>query len=429
MANLSNIAAEEAVIGSLLLGETVNGLNLEAPDFFHEGNAMIYSACLSLSGKNVSINQITLAQELSDRKQLEQSGGAANLSHLMAICETPFDIKHYAEIVKRLSVYRGLINASFLIGELGKQQGDDVEAVLNQADDILLSLRKKGVSSPIVGPSQRAELMCQRYDALLTASNGVALPTGLRDLDYQIGGGLYAGELAILAARPGMGKTTLLMQIANHVAREKVVLVCSGEMTIDGITDRDVASALGISINQVRKGGYDDETYARITGEGLEPIQKRKLYFYHDSPMTTSKILQAGVNVQSRHGLDLVVIDYLGLLDDEKGSSQYERLGYISRKLKQMAMTLNVPLLVAHQLNRSLELRQDKRPELHDLRDSGRIEEDADLVLFIYRESYYKDTDDNITEINIAKQRQGDGHRSVQTYYDHAHQLYRDLAK
>jgi replicative DNA helicase len=423
-----NLEAEESVIGSLLLGEKTDGLGLEAADFYHEGNREIYQACLSLTEKNVSINQITLAQELADMKLLDKVGGAAQLHHLAATVGSPDDIRHYANIVKRFSIQRGLLNAGLKITELAQKTGDVTES-LNQADDILLSIRKRGTASPIVGPGERADLMYKRYDDLRMASNGVSLPTGLTDLDAAIGGGLYDGEFAILAARPGMGKTTLLMQIANHVARRKNVLVCSGEMTIDGITDRDIASTLGLTTNQIRRGGYDDDTYGRIIGEGLQPIADRKLYFYHESPMTTGKILQAGLNLQARHGLDLVVIDYLGLLDDEKGNSQYERLGYISRKIKQMAMTLNVPLLVAHQLNRALELRQDKRPELHDLRDSGRIEEDADLVLFIYRESYYKDDADNVTEIMIAKQRQGEGHRAIRTFYDRKHQLYRDLAR
>ena len=133
--------------------------------------------------------------------------------------------------------------------------------------------------------------------------------------------------------------------------------------------------------------------------------------------------------MQFRHGLDLIVIDYLGLLDDDYGNSQYERIGYVSRKVKQISMKLNVPVLVAHQLNRALETRPDKRPMLYDLRDSGRIEEDADVVLFLYRESYYQDDADDVAEILIAKQRQGEGHRIVRVYYDIVRQQYCDLVK
>lgn len=425
-----NIDAEENVIGSLLIdGSLIHGLNLEPGDFYHEQLQFCYTAAQALAERGVSINLITLAQELNEQGKLEAAGGAAYLSHLIANCATSLDCSYYGDIVKRLATYRGMIATADRIAELGYSPGPDVTEALNSADEILLSLRKNGVASPIITPKQRASMMAERYGNLYTAEAGVALPTGLRDLDNQIGGGLYAGEMAIVGARPGMGKTTLAMNIANNVAADHIVLVCSAEMPVEGITDRDVASILGMTTNEIRRGGYDGETYYRITGEGLQAVIDRKLYFYHEAPLTTAKILQAGVNMQLRHGLDLIVIDYLGLLDDDYGNSQYERTGYVSRKLKQICMKLNVPVLVAHQLNRALETRPDKRPELHDLRDSGRIEEDADLVLFLYRDSYYQDDADDVTEILIAKQRQGEGHRIVKVYYDRQHQQYRDLIR
>ncbi len=388
---------------------------------------MCYSGCKALAERGVGIDQITLAQELNERGKLEAIGGAAYLSHLISVCVTSLDCQYYTDIVKRLSTYRCMIVAAGQIATLGYSQGSDVTEALNRADDIILSLRKNGVASPIITPKQRADMMSKRYDSLYTAEAGVALPTGLKDLDAQIGGGLYAGEMVIVGARPGMGKTTLVMNIANNAAVSQRVLVCSAEMTVEGITDRDVASVLGVPINEIRRGGYDEETYCRITGEGLKTLIDRHLYFYYEEPLTTTKILQAGVNMQLRHGLDLIVVDFLGLLDDDFGNSQYERIGYISRKLKQIAMKLDVPILVAHQLNRALETRPDKRPELYDLRDSGRIEEDADLVLLLYRESHYQNDADDISEILIAKQRQGEGHLIVRVYFDKVRQQYRDL--
>lgn len=423
-----NLDAEENIIGSLLIdGEQIHGLSLEVSDFYSEENRLCYSACQALAERGVSINQITLAQELNEQGKLETVGGAAALSHLIANCATSLDCQHYAAIVKRLAIYRGMIAAGEKIGGLGYSQGPDVAEALNSADEILLSLRKNGMVSPIITPKQRADMMSEHYERLFTAEAGVALPTGLTDLDKQIGGGLYVGEMAIVAARPGVGKSTFLMNVANSVAVSRVVLVCSAEMTIAGITDRDVASALGMPTNEVRRGGYDADTYCRITGQGLQAVIDRQLYFYYEAPLTTAKILQAGVNIQLRHGLDLIVVDYLGLLDDDFGNSQYERVGYVSRKLKQTAMKLDVPLLVAHQLNRALETRLDRRPQLFDLRDSGRIEEDADLVLFLYRDSYYQDDADDVAEILIAKQRQGEGHKIVRVCYDRQHQRYCNL--
>jgi len=425
-----NQDAEENVISSLLIdGELIHGLSLEAGDFYYEETRLCYGACQALADRGVSLNQITVAQELNEQGKLKDAGGAAYLSHLVATCATSLHCQYYADIVKRLTTYRGLITTGDRIAQLGYSQGSDVNEALNKADEFLLSLRKNGVASPIISPNERARIMADRYDHLFSAEAGVALPTGLRDLDAQIGGGLYAGEMAILAARPSMGKTTLLMNVANNIAAMHTVLVCSAEMLIEGITDRDVASVLGLTTNEVRRGGYDDDTYCQITGKGLQAVIDRRLYFYHEFPLTAVKILQAGINMQLRHGLDLITVDYLGLLDDDYGDSQYERIGYISRKLKQIAMKLNVPVLVAHQLNRALEGRSDKRPQLHDLRDSGRIEEDADLVLLLYRDSYYTDDASDVSEILIGKQRQGEGHKIVRVYYDRQHQRYCDLVK
>jgi len=423
-----NIEAEESVIGSLLLdGDLIHGLDLLADDFYSEPNRLCFSACKQLAERGTKINQITLGQELKDRGNLELVGGVAYFSHLISVCASPLDCQDYAKIVKRLATYRSIINMGGSIAHLGYDQSVDISKTIDKVDEMVLSLRKSGTSSPIITPKQRADMMVDRYEKLYTMESGIALPTGLKKLDSRIGGGLYAGELAVLAARPSMGKTTFLLNIAKNLASKQIVLFCSAEMAVEGITDRDVAGEIGVTTNQIRQGGYDDDTYCSITGQGLSSIINRKLYFYHDMPLTCSKILQAGTSMQLRYGLGLIVIDYLGLLDDDYGRSGYERMGYVSRKIKQIAMKLDVPILAAHQLNRALEMRQDKRPQLHDLRDSGRIEEDADLVLFLYRDSYYEDNADNVTEVLIAKQRQGEGHQIVKVYYDAEHQQYRDL--
>lgn len=424
-----NLDAEENVIGSLLIdGTLIQGLSLEPGDFYHEANQLLFGGCKSLAERGVSINMITLAQELNEHGKLDTVGGAAFLSHLVSTCVTPFDCGYYAEIVQRLAASRGMIAAAGKIAELGYSQSADMASTLNQADELLLSLRKRGIPAQVITPEERAKVMTERYNKLRETEQGMATPTGLTDLDTAIGGGLYAGEMVILAARPGMGKTNFIMDIANHVGSSLPVLVCSAEMTVAGLTDREVAGTLGISTNSVRRGGYDADTWVKILGKGLSGVLKRKVYFYHQSPMTTAGIMQAATEVKLRHGLSLVIVDYLGLLDDDFGKSQYERVGYVSRKLKQITMTLDIPMLVAHQLNRALELREDKRPQLYDLRDSGKVEEDADLVLFLFRESYYQETTDSVTEILIAKQRQGEGHRVVKVSYDREHQRYCDLA-
>jgi len=200
-------------------------------------------------------------------------------------------------------------------------------------------------------------------------------------------------------------------------------------MNSDSISDREVAQSAGIPTNRIRLGAYDAETFAKIV-DAVGEIANKKVFIFDEIPMTTDKILQAALTMQLRHGLGAIVIDYLGILGDDYGRSSYERVSYMSRKIKEIARKLNVPVIIAHQLNRELEKRDDKRPHLFDLRDSGSIEQDADIVLFLYRDSYYdqEKEKEGITEIIIAKQRQGDANRFVKVRYDKPTQKYQNLS-
>ena len=440
-----DIDAEDAVLGSLLIGGEIETINLVPDDFYHEINSIIHQSCLSLNKMGTSINQITLAQELSRQGKLEVIGGVAYLSHLVAICATSLDLVHYAEIVHRLSISRRLIIGGETIRGIGYRAEPDISKALNDADDVILGVRKHGVPSPVITPKDRADILLNRYGRLYETEGGVAINTGLRDLDYSLGGGFYNGDLVILGARPSMGKTSILQFLSNHVAKTNKVLFCSAEMSVEGISDRDVAGSVGTSINSIRRGGYSEEMYGDILGS-LGEISELQVYYYQDTPLTVEKILQQGIAMQLKYGLGMVVIDYLGMLDDDYGRNAYDRISYISRKLKQAARKLDVPFVVAHQLNRALEQRQDKRPQLFDLRESGRLEEDADEVIFLYREDYYytreewdreyaSGNDDyeyypeGIVEVIIAKQRQGQANLTIKTLFDLEHQVYRDLVK
>ncbi len=438
-----SIEAEEAVIGSLLIGGDISGLSLIPSDFLCEALRWIYEAMLSLNDTATAINQVTVSEELERAGKLKKAGGSAYLSHCVSICPTHLDLEYYANIVGRLSVSRQLINVGGKISGLGYDAGVDINKTLACADDMLLEIRKRSAPSSIVTPKDRAELLMGRYDTLYNAGGTVAVETSLYDIDRALGGGFYNGDLVLLGARPSMGKTSLLQFIANRVGRDKKVLFCSGEMGIESLGDRDVAGLIGEPIWRVRTGNYTDELYGRIVGS-IGGLAESNVYYYRDVPLTTSRILQAGTTMQLRHGLDFIVLDYIGMVDDDYGKNQYERIGYISRKLKQIAMTLNVPILAAHQLNRALEIRNDKRPELFDLRDSGRLEEDADVVLFIYREDYYFTAEEwaveypggnniystypqGIVEVIVAKQRQGQSNMSIKVLYDKTRQVYQNL--
>lgn len=434
-----NIDSEEALLGALMIGAELESASICPEDFYSERNRWIFEACQSLRDRKVSLNEVTISQELAGKEKLDNCGGAAYLSHLISVCPTHLDYKYYAEIVHRLAWYRKLIAASDQIASIAYQANADITGSINKADDILLQLRKGYSTNSIISPEKRVELLNERYCKLYESEGVVAISTGLKDLDHFLGGGLFEGDLNIIGARPSMGKTTLIQGIGNYIAKTVGnVLMFSCEMDNNALSDRDIAGIVGVPINTVRLGKYDEILFSKII-QSLDEIRETKLYIYDETPITTAKIMQASMNMKLRIGLSAIVVDYLGLLDDEVGENRNITLGYMTKKLKQVARELNIPVIVAHQLSRELERRDDKRPMLSDLRESGHIEEDADNVIFLYRDSYYYDEEAwnsknagepypaNVTELIIAKQRQGESNRAVRVYFDKAHQKFRDL--
>jgi replicative DNA helicase len=427
---LHDIAAEEALLGAVLLSDTaMNEISLLPTDFYHEPHMVIFQAMLNLVKSYTHIDEITLGDELDRMGKLELSGGSAYIASLLTLCPSPMDAPSYAEIIKRLSTCRQLIKVGKEIQQVGFSNPADTAKALSECDEKLINIRKGGVASPILSPKDRVEMLFERYAELHSKEMVMALNTGIYDLDRHLGGGFYNGDVVIVGARTGVGKTTFLSYLANQIAIYHNVLFCSAEMNADSISDREVAQSVGIPTNRIRLGNYDSVLFSNILN-ALGEISERKVYLYDEIPMTTDKILQAALNMQLRHGLGAVVIDYLGMLGDDFGRSSYERASYISRKVKELARKLDVPVIIAHQLNRELEKRDDKRPHLYDLRDSGSIEQDADVVLFLYRDSYYDETKEmeGMTEIIIAKQRQGDANRIIKVRYDKKTQSYQNLA-
>ena len=427
-----NLDAEKALLGAVLMDGTVyDELTLQPSDFYHEPHRFVYQAYVSLITSRTGINQITVAEELNRIDKLDYCGGVAYLENLMASCPSPLDAVFYAGIVKRLSIARQLVVVGEDIKNIGFSSPTDTTKALSECDDKLLNVRKSGVVMPIISPKERADSLLARYTELHTKEMVMAIRTGLYDLDYLLGGGFYNGDVVIVGASTSMGKTTFLSFLAKEIAVTRNVLFASAEMNCDSLSDREVAQVIGVPTNRIRLGNYEPLMFTKII-EAVSEISERQVYLYDDTPMTTDKILQQALSMQARHGLGAVIIDYLGMLDDTFGRSPYERYSYISRKIKHMARKLDVPVIVAHQLSREHEKREDKRPYLHDLRDSGSIEADADDVLFLYRDNYYNrevnPDDENITEIIVAKQRQGDN-GIVRVKYDRAKQRYLNLVR
>ena len=424
-----DIAAEEALLGAILIDEAqYDEVSLTLADFYHEPHRFIWQSFVTLVSSQTSINQITVADTLNRMGKLEFCGGVAYLKHLTSICPSPLDAFFYAEIIKRDAIARKIIDAGNAIVQIGFSNPVDTTKALSECDDQMTNVRKNGIPTPIVSPKVRASAQFDRYTEMQQSQKTMGITTGIVALDRQLGGGFYNGELTIVAARAGLGKTTFLSHTADQACQKGInVLFCSAEMDENSLTDREVAQYVGVPINRIRRGNYSEKLYAQIQ-EAMDKINSKSMWFYNDPPMTTSKILQQALAMKLRVGLGMLVIDYLGILDDQYGRNPYERITYISRQLKQMARILGVPVVVAAQLNRESMARDDKRPMLSDLRDSGAIEQDADVVLMLYRDSYYDPSaeNDNTVEIIIAKQRQGDSNRIVKARFDKQHQIYRD---
>jgi len=428
-----NIEAEEAFLGSVMLDNSIVELVTVSPDdFYSERNRLVFESCRSLCKKEVSINEITLAHELSTKGHLEKCGGSTYLTSLVTNCPTSLDYQYYGDIINKLARKRKLITCAEQITSFGYDLVIEADKGIAKADELLLELRKQSNNVEIVTPELRAERAMEHYIALKNKSGGIAVATGLADVDRWLGGGGYPGEFILIGGRAGIGKTTIAKTIANNIGRrEQKVLYFSCEMPTQSLTDRDVAGHLGRTIDMIRYGDYDNvdpALFDQIIGDGIESILQTQVY-HVDGLISTERIRQTGWQMKQRYGLAAIVVDYLGLLTDEYGRTDAQRIGYISRNLKQIAIDLSVPLFSPVQLNRNLESREDKRPQLYDLRDSGSLEQDADVVLLIYRENYYKQTQDNTTEVIIAKKRQGRANIKVKVYFDEEHQRYCNLQK
>ena len=428
-----NIEAEEAVLGSLLIDETqLDKISISANDFYSERNGFIFQACKDLKAAEVGINQVTVAHELAEKERLAKIGGTNFLFHLISQTPTSLDCPYYAEIVNKLSLKRKLIKLGEKVEELGFSIDGDIDSDCAKVDDLLLNLRKQSNNTEIITPEARAQSALDYYLTLQNRSGGIAVPTGLIDVDKWLGGGAYPGELILVGGRAGIGKTSIAKTIANNIGgRGNPVLYFTCEMKTQSLTDRDIAGHLGEKVDDIRYGDYDNilpGLFERIIDSGINHIKQTKVY-HVDGLINTERVRRTSLQMQQRYGLAAVVVDYLGLLTDEYGKTDVQRISYISRTLKQIAIQLDVPIFSPVQLNRALESREDKRPQLYDLKDSGSLEQDADVVLLIYRENYYKQTADNTAEIIVAKKRQGRANIAIKVLFDETHQRYVNLAQ
>jgi len=419
-----DIAAEEAVIGSLLIdSEAVFRVAslLRPDDFFRERNRWAYEASLALFERSEVITPVSVAHELARGDRLEELGGAAYLSQLIASTPTSVHVEHYAGLVRRLAVFRRLIQAGGQIAALGFEGGPDVGAAVNKAEDVLYRLRDQD------RPRDFAPLreVLSRYweEASLKEEPGGhlrAIPTGFVDLDRQLGG-LQRSDMIVVAARPGLGKTSLALNIARNAAVEHKahVALFSAEMSALELAYRFLSSESGVDIQQLRLSRLNDRKREAVN-DALDRLAQAPIWI-DDTPVLRDGEMRAKARrLHNEVRIDLLIVDYLQLLRTARSiDNRVQEMSDISRSVKALARELNVPLIACSQLNRAVETRPDHKPILSDLRESGSIEQDADVVMFIHRPDKYIDQPTweklhpteqyprNIAQLIIAKHRNG----------------------
>jgi replicative DNA helicase len=422
-----DIEAEEAVIGSLLIDPEAIlkvAVSLKSEDFFSETNRVIYQACLALYQRNEVINQITLAHELMRQDKLEQIGGAAFLSHLISNVPTSLHVEYYAQIVSDAAVMRRLIAAAGQIEALGYEASPEVEASLNKAEDILFQVRMRREPRDFI-PIRDALGQYFEEAGPPTALREGEIPhilTGFTALDDFLGG-LQRSDLIVLAARPSLGKTSLALNIARNAAinQKACVALCSLEMSREAVVQRLLASESGVDSRKVRLGRFGEKDEIKIM-EASGVLSEAPIYIDDSPQLRALDIRSKARRLHYERNIDLIIVDYLQLIQgDGRNETRVQEISKITRALKTLARELNVPILAVSQLSRAVEWRASHVPQLADLRESGSIEQDADVVLFIYRDDMYFSAEDwskvhdiekepyprGIADINIAKHRNG----------------------
>jgi len=433
-----NVDAEEAVLGSCLIDSgavaKVYG-RLEPGDFYRERNAAVWRAMLDAFKAGEPTDVLIVSHRLQAAGHLEEVGGHPYLSSLADSVPTAVHIEHYAKLVGDAAVRRRLIGAAGQVAGLAYEGEGEPDEILARAGQLVLGARGARRQLDLRAAPERAMSAAARLTAQQTGTATPGLPWGFRWLD-ETTKGLYGGQLALIAGRPSMGKTSLMLCAAMRQARRGArVLFASKEMSEEALTARQLAVLAHVDVQDVVAGTVTPEEYDRLA-EALSEVQEEQISVLDDPLMNVASIYAAAVQMQARDGLDIIYADYLQLIArHEAGSDEYARASAASVNLKGLARQVGVPVVVGTQLSRECERRDDKRPVLSDLRDSGTLEQDADLVLMLYRDSVYYDKatweererkrpkkssldtprpyPENVCEVLVRKQRQGPANKSV----------------
>ncbi|WP_106450506.1 replicative DNA helicase [Trichococcus alkaliphilus] len=417
-----SIEAEQSVLGSIFLDpETVvNVLEyLESSDFYRKNHQIIFDAILQLNNRNEAIDVVTISNELDTKNQLENAGGMEYLAELAVAVPTSANVEYYAKIVEEKSILRNLIRSATEIVRKGYEEGDELAVMLDSAEQNILQVSERRNRSGFIRISDVVSASLQNIESLAQRSDDVTgVPTGYIALD-KMTAGLQKEELIILAARPAVGKTAFALNIAQNVATkaDQVVAIFSLEMGAESLVNRMLCAEGNIDAGHLRTGQLSEDEWSNLI-MAMGTLGQSKI-FIDDTPGIRIAEIRAKSRrlLQEQGKLGLIVIDYLQLIEGNNRESRQQEVSDISRQLKKLAKELKVPVIALSQLSRGVEQRQDKRPVLSDIRESGSIEQDADIVAFLYRDDYYEreggddserdEQENNVVEVIIEKNRSG----------------------
>ena len=418
----NNVEAEEAVLGAFLIDpEAIYKVLafLKSDDFYLQKHRWIYESVIRIHERREPVDFITLTTELEQQDHLEAVGGGAYISQLISAVPSAISVESYGRLVEQTSVRRRLLEAAGDIARFAYDERLPVDQVVDHAEKALFGVSQKR-STRDLQPIQ--EIVPSYYDHIeyLYEHRGelMGVPSGFRDLDRVLGG-FQRSDLLILAARPGVGKTSLMLTFALRAAeKRKVVALFSLEMSAEQLVQRLVAQISGIDAQRLRLGQLKDEEWPAFA-EAIGHLSELPIYIDDTPSITVLQLRTKCRRLASERGLDMIFLDYLQLMDsDFRSENRVQEVSYISRSLKGLAREIDVPLMTASQLSRAVEQRQDKHPVLSDLRDSGSLEQDADIVMFIYRDELYNQNTESphIADLMISKHRSGPT-GTVQLYF------------
>lgn len=412
-----NTEAEESVLGCLLIDKNaiVKIADWISPaDFYHHNNAVIYEAMIGLYANSEPIDVLSVISRLKEKKELKSIGGKTTITYLATVVPTAGNVIHYGKIVQKNATRRRLISAASDITELGFNESDDIENVMDNAEHRLFEVSQGHRVEHFTPISDALEEAFVRIDKLHKGDGALrGVPTGFPTIDKKLAG-WQKSDLIILAARPSVGKTTLALDFARHAALAgNKVGVFSLEMSKDQLIDRMLAAHAHVDLWRLRTGklstGGADDDFIRL-GDAISELSQATLYIDDNPSANIMGMRTMARRLQSEHGLDLLIIDYLQLMESSRYTdNRVQEVSAISRGLKKLAIELSIPILALSQLSRAVEMRTDQRPKLSDLRESGSIEQDSDVVMFLHRQPWEGEQRPEILEVDLLIEKHRNG--------------------